>query len=114
MDKFRKVGKSVRNFCPGSGSKKQIGSGRGSSNTRYTSVPPVPISESFENEIRVGAHDMNYFEVQENYGIEEENEVDSVDVDENDDDVDVTPESGNVNVQSESVNLPPRPPCKIS
>ncbi|KAM3219945.1 hypothetical protein P3L10_024476 [Capsicum annuum] len=53
---------------------------------------------------------MDYLEVQENYGIEEENEVDTVDLDEDDENIGETPEVGNANVRSESVNLPPRPP----
>ncbi|PHT79505.1 hypothetical protein T459_17557 [Capsicum annuum] len=62
-----------------SGSKKLIGGGsdRGSSSTRYTREPPVPVSQSFEEEIGVGAHDSDYSEAQKNYdhvGIEGVNE----------------------------------------
>ena len=67
----------------GSGSKKRITSGRGSSSSRYTRVPSplVPLGTPFKEEIGVGAHDMDYVEAQENYGIEEENEVDAVNLD---------------------------------
>ena len=86
MDKLRNLAtKGVKIFCPGSGSgsKKRITSGRGSSSSRYTRVPspPVPLGTPFEEEIGVGAHDMDYVEAQENYDIEEENEVDAVNFD---------------------------------
>ncbi|KAM3215701.1 hypothetical protein P3L10_025141 [Capsicum annuum] len=114
MDKLRNLGRSVKKICSGSGSgsNKRITSGRGASSTRYTRVPspPVPLSQPFEEEIGVGAHDMDYLEVQKNYGIEEENKVDAVDLDEDDENIVETPEVGNANVRSESVNLPPRPP----
>ena len=85
MDKLRNLAsKCVKKFCPesgsgskkritsGSGSKKRITSGRGSSSSRYTRVPspPVPLGTPFEEEIDVGAHDMDYVEAQKNYGIE--------------------------------------------
>ncbi|PHT56684.1 Elongator complex protein 5 [Capsicum baccatum] len=53
---------------------------------------------------------MDYVEAQENYGIEEENEVDAVNLDEDDENIAETPAVGNANVRSELVNLPPRPP----
>ncbi|KAM3283380.1 hypothetical protein P3S67_027025 [Capsicum chacoense] len=107
MDKLKNLAaKGVRNFCPGSGSgsKKQISSGRGSSSNRYTRVtsPPVPLGTPFEEEIGVGAHDMDYVEFQENYSIEEENEVDAVNVDEDDENIAETPAVGDANVRSES------------
>ncbi|PHT46586.1 hypothetical protein CQW23_15744 [Capsicum baccatum] len=74
------------------------------------SSPPVPLGTPFEEEIGVGAHDMDYVEFQENYGIEEENEVDTVNVDEDDENIAETPAVGDTNVRSESVNLPSRPP----
>ena len=51
-------------------------SGRGTSSSRYTRVPspPVPLSQPFEEEIGVGAQDIDYLEAQKNYGIEEKNE----------------------------------------
>ena len=115
MDKLRNLTtKGVKIFCPGSGSgsKKRITSGRGSSSSRYTRVssPPVPLGTPFEEEIGVGAHDMDYVEAQENYGIEEENEVDAVNLDEDNENIAETPAVGDVNVRSESVNLPSRPP----
>ncbi|KAM3377880.1 hypothetical protein P3S68_010293 [Capsicum galapagoense] len=115
MDKLRNLAtKSVKNFCPGSGSgsKKRITSGRGSSRSRYTRVPspPIPLGTPFEEEIGVGAHDMDYVEAQKNYGIEEENEVDAVNLDEDNENIAKTPAVGDANVRSESVNLPPRPP----
>ncbi|KAF3636898.1 1-aminocyclopropane-1-carboxylate oxidase -like protein 1 [Capsicum annuum] len=95
-----------------SGSKKRITSGRGTLSSRYTCVPPpsVPLSQTFEEEIGVGTHDMNYVEAQENYGVEEENEVDAVNLDEDDENIGETPAVENANVRSESVNLPPRLP----
>ena len=60
--------------------------------------------------LRISAHDMDYVEAQENYGIEEENEVDAVNLEEDDKNIGETPAIGNANVRSESVNLPPRPP----
>ncbi|PHU04675.1 hypothetical protein BC332_25497 [Capsicum chinense] len=86
-------------------------SGRGTSSSRYTRVPPppVPLSQPFVQEIGVGAHDMNYVEAQENYGIEEENEVDAVDLDEDDENIGETPAIGNANVRSELVNRPSGP-----
>ncbi|KAF3683158.1 putative GPI ethanolamine phosphate transferase 2-like [Capsicum annuum] len=45
-----------------------------------------------------------------NYGIEEENEVDAVDLDEDDENIGETPTVGNANIRSESVNHPPHPP----
>ena len=117
MDKLRNLAtKGVKFFCPGSGSgsKKRITSGRGSSSSRYTRLPPTPLSQSFEEEVgvplRVGAHDMDYVEAQENYGIEEENEVDAVNLDEDNENIAETPAVGDANVRSESVNLPSRPP----
>ncbi|KAF3664817.1 hypothetical protein FXO37_11329 [Capsicum annuum] len=53
---------------------------------------------------------MDYVEAQENYGIEEENEVDAVNLDEENENIGETPAVGNANVRSESVNLLPRPP----
>ncbi|KAF3672222.1 Protein trichome birefringence-like 33 [Capsicum annuum] len=57
----------------GSGSKKRIISGRGSSSSRYTRVPPTPFNQPFEEEVGiplgVGAHDMDYVEAQENYAV---------------------------------------------
>ncbi|PHU17720.1 Hyoscyamine 6-dioxygenase [Capsicum chinense] len=82
----------------------------GSSSSRYTCVPPVPISQPFEDEIGVGSHDVNYLEVQKNYDIEEENKVDVVNLDVDDEKISETPEVENANVRSESVNLPPPPP----
>ena len=69
MDKLRNLAtKGVKIFYPGSdsGSKKWITSGRGSSSSRYTRVPspPVPRGTPFEEEIGVGAHNMNYVEAQ--------------------------------------------------
>ena len=92
--------------------KKRITSGRSSSSSRYTRVrsPPVPLGTPFEEEIGVGAHDMDYVEAQKNYGIEEENEVDAVNLDEDDENISETPAVENSNVRFESVNLPPRPP----
>ena len=88
MGKLRNLAtKGVNFFCPGSdsGSKKLITSGRGTSSSRYTRVPPTPLSQPFEKEVGVplgvGAHDMDYVEAQENYGIEEENEVHAVNLD---------------------------------
>ena len=72
--------------------------------------PPVPLHTPFGEEISVGAHDMDYVEAQENYGIEEENEVDAVNLNEDDENIGETPAEGNANVRSESVNRPPRPP----
>ncbi|KAF3619922.1 hypothetical protein FXO38_32650 [Capsicum annuum] len=93
MHKLRNLAtKGVKIFYPGSdsGSKKQITSGIGTSSCRYTRVPPPPISLSqpFEEEIGVGAHDMDYVEAQKNYDIEEENEVDAVNLDEDDENID--------------------------
>ena len=115
MDKLRNLAtKGVKIFCPGSGSgsKKRITSGRGSSSSRYTRVPspPVPLGTPFEEEIGVGAHDMDYLEAQENYCIEEENEVDAVNLDEDNENIAETPAVGDANVRSASVNLPSRPP----
>ncbi|KAM3281158.1 hypothetical protein P3S67_028178 [Capsicum chacoense] len=115
MDKLRNLAiKGVKKFCPGSdsGSKKRITSGRGSSSSRYTRVPspPVPLGTPFEEEIGVGAHDMDYVEARKNYGIEEENEVDAVNLDEDNENIAETPAVGDANVRSESVNLPFRPP----
>ena len=115
MDKLRNLAnKGVKIFYPerGSGSKKRITSGRGSSSSRYTRVssPPVPLDTPFEEKIGVDAHDMDYVEAQENYGIEEENEVDAVNLDEDNENIAETPAVGDANVRSESVNLPPRPP----
>ncbi|PHT97840.1 hypothetical protein BC332_33208 [Capsicum chinense] len=108
-----------RSYCMGfrssevSGSKKRITSGRGTSSSRYTCVPPASLSQPFEEEVGVplgvGAHDMDYVEAQKNYGIEEENEVDVVNLDEDDENIGETFAVGNANVRSESVNLPPRP-----
>ncbi|PHU03468.1 hypothetical protein BC332_28719 [Capsicum chinense] len=81
----------------------------GSSSSRYTRVPPVPLSQPFEEEVGVGAHDMDYVEVQENYNIEEENKVDAVDLNEGDENSE-TPAIENANIRSESVNLPSRSP----
>ncbi|PHU05757.1 hypothetical protein BC332_26579 [Capsicum chinense] len=53
---------------------------------------------------------MDYVEAQENYGIEEENEVDTVNLDEDDENISETPAVENANVRSESVNLHPHPP----
>ncbi|PHT64078.1 hypothetical protein T459_32179 [Capsicum annuum] len=96
-----------------SGSKKRITSGRGTLSSRYTCVPPASLSQPFEEEVGVplgaGAHDMDYVEAQKNYGIEEENEVDVVNLDEDDENIGETFAVGNANVRSESVNLPPRP-----
>ncbi|KAF3636308.1 hypothetical protein FXO37_25491 [Capsicum annuum] len=85
---------------------------RGSSSSRYTRVPspPVMLGTPFEEEIGVGAQDMDYVEAQENYGIEEENEVDAVNLDEDNENIAETPAVGDANVRSESVNLPPSPP----
>ncbi|KAF3641168.1 hypothetical protein FXO37_23144 [Capsicum annuum] len=98
----------------GSGSKKQITSGRDSSSSRYIYVPPISLSQPFEEEVRVplgvGAHDMDYVEAQENYGIEEENEVDAVNLDEDAENIGEKSAVGNANVRSESVNLPSLPP----
>ena len=115
MDKLRNLAtKGVKIFCPGSGSgsKKRITSGRGSSSSRYTRVlsPPVPLGTPFEEEIGVGAHDMDYVEAQKNYGIEEENEVDAVNLEKDDKNIGETTAVGNANVRSESVNLPSRSP----
>ncbi|PHT87692.1 hypothetical protein T459_09798 [Capsicum annuum] len=107
---------SVKIFCleSGSGSKKQITSGRDSSSSRYIYVPPISLSQPFEEEVRVplgvGAHDMDYVEAQENYGIEEENEVDAVNLDEDAENIGEKSAVGNANVRSESVNLPSLPP----
>lgn len=111
MHKLQKIDKNDRNFYSEScsGGKKQIDFDRGSSNTRYIHASSIFVNKPFDNEIGLGAHDMNYLEVQEIFGIEEENEVKPIDVDENGDDVNVTPRSKNVNVQSESINLPSRP-----
>ncbi|PHT37917.1 hypothetical protein CQW23_21490 [Capsicum baccatum] len=49
--------------------------------------PLVPLSQSFEEEVGVGAHDMNYVEAKKNYGIKEDNEVDAVDLDEDDENI---------------------------
>ena len=49
-------------------------------------------------------------EAQENYSIEEENEVDAVNLDEDNENIAETPAVGDANVRSESVNLPSRPP----
>ena len=73
-------------------------------------MPPAPLSQPIEEEVGVGAHDMDYVEVQKNCGIEEENEVDAVDLDEDDENIGETPAVGNANFRSKSVNLPPRPP----
>ncbi|PHT42415.1 Transmembrane 9 superfamily member 12 [Capsicum baccatum] len=115
MDKLRNLAtKGVKKFCPGSGSgsKKRITSGRGSSSNRYTRVPspPIPLGTPFEEEIGVRAHDMDYVEAQENYGIEEENEIDAVNLDEDNENIAETPAVGDANVRFESVNLPSRPP----
>ncbi|PHU12177.1 Cytochrome 89A9 [Capsicum chinense] len=53
---------------------------------------------------------MDYVEAQKNYGIEEENKVYAVNLDEDDENIGETPTVGNANVRSESVNLPSRPP----
>ena len=53
---------------------------------------------------------MDYVEAQENYGIEEENEVDAVNLDEDDENIGESPAVGNANVRYESVNLSFRPP----
>ncbi|KAF3680813.1 50S ribosomal protein L22, chloroplastic [Capsicum annuum] len=53
----------------------------------HVSTPPVPLCTPFEEEIDVGAHDMDYVEAQKNYGIEEENEVDAVNLDEDDENI---------------------------
>ena len=53
---------------------------------------------------------MDYVEAQKNCGIEEENEVDAVNLDEDDENIGETPAVGNANVRSESINVPPRPP----
>ncbi|KAF3636182.1 hypothetical protein FXO38_24307 [Capsicum annuum] len=84
----------------------------GTSTSRYTCVssPSVPLGTPFEEEIGVDAHDMDYVEVQENYGIEEENEVDAVNLDEDDENIGETPAVGNANVRSELINLPLHPP----
>ncbi|KAF3640137.1 putative MKI67 FHA domain-interacting nucleolar phosphoprotein-like [Capsicum annuum] len=108
-----KIGNEKKFESIGSGSKRRIGggSGKGSSSNRYTCVPPIPVSELFEEEIDLAAHDMDYAETQENYGIEEENEVDAFNLDDDDDEnIGETLAVGNANVRSESVNLPPRPP----
>ncbi|KAM3238805.1 hypothetical protein P3L10_013838 [Capsicum annuum] len=76
--------------------------------TRVSS-PPIPLGTPFEEEIGVSTHDMNYVEVQKNYGIEEENEVDAVNLDEDDENIGDTPAVKNANVRFESVNLLPRP-----
>ncbi|PHU02581.1 hypothetical protein BC332_27832 [Capsicum chinense] len=115
MDKLRNLAtKGVKIFCPGSGSgsKKRITSGRVSSSSRYTRMPspPVPLGTPFEEEIGVGAHDMDYVEAQENYGMKEENEIDAVNLDEDNENIAETPAVGDANVRSESVNLPFRPP----
>ncbi|KAF3614249.1 putative U4/U6 small nuclear ribonucleoprotein Prp3-like [Capsicum annuum] len=65
---------------------------------------------SLNSDLAEGAHDIDYAEDQENYGIEEENEVDAVNLDEDDENIGETPAVGNANVRSESVNCPPRPP----
>ena len=109
MDQLRKVGKSVKNLCPGgsSGSKKKNSSGRGSTSRFYSRMPEAPPSEF--GEIGVGANDMNDLEFQETYGVEEQNEVE---VEQNNDDDDDTPTSPAViigNAQSRISNLPPRP-----
>ncbi|PHT51122.1 hypothetical protein CQW23_10869 [Capsicum baccatum] len=114
MDNLRNLAtKGVKKFCPGSGSgsKKRITSGRGSSSSRYTRVPSpsVPLGTPFEEEIGVGAHDMDNVEAQENYGIEEENEVDAVNLDEDNENIAETSAVVDANVRSESVNLPFRP-----
>ncbi|KAF3667134.1 hypothetical protein FXO38_08763 [Capsicum annuum] len=49
--------------------------------------PLVPLSQSFEEDVGVGAHDMDYVEAKKNYGIKEENEVDAVDLDEDDENI---------------------------
>ncbi|KAM3232584.1 hypothetical protein P3L10_017943 [Capsicum annuum] len=72
--------------------------------------PPVPLGTSFEEEIGVGAHDMDYVEAQKIYGIEEENKVETVNLDEDDENIGETPTIENAKVRSESINLPPRPP----
>ncbi|PHU26003.1 hypothetical protein BC332_04335 [Capsicum chinense] len=117
MDKLRNLAtKGIKNFCPesGSGSKKRITSSRGTSSSRYTRVPLTPLSQSFEEEVGVPldvcAHDMDYVEAQKNYGMEEENEVDAVNLDEDDENIGETPTIENANVRSESVNLPLHPP----
>ncbi|KAF3668248.1 hypothetical protein FXO38_08178 [Capsicum annuum] len=96
---------AVLKNCPGSGSdsKKRITSGRGSSSRRYTRVPspPVSLGTPFEEEIGVVAHDMDYVEAQENYGIEEENKVDAVNLDEDNENIGDTPAVENANVRSE-------------
>ncbi|KAM3249814.1 hypothetical protein P3L10_011584 [Capsicum annuum] len=102
MDKLRNLAtKGVKIFChgSGSGSKKRITSGRGNSSSRYTRVPlpPVLLGIPFEEEIGVGAHDMDYVEDQENYGIEEENEVDAVNLDEDNENIAETPTVGDAN-----------------
>ncbi|PHU21298.1 Cytochrome [Capsicum chinense] len=51
---------------------------------------------------------MDYVEAQKNYGIEEENEVDAVNLDEDNENIAETPAVGDANVRSESVNLPSR------
>ena len=67
MDKLRNLStKGVKKSCTGSasGSKKWITSGRGISSSRYTFVPspPIQLGTPFEEEIGVGAHDMDYVE----------------------------------------------------
>ncbi|PHT93161.1 hypothetical protein T459_01043 [Capsicum annuum] len=46
---------------------------------------------------------MDYVETQKNYGIEEENEVDAVNLDEDDKNIGETPAVGNANIRSESI-----------
>ena len=110
MDQLWKAGKSVKNLCPGgsSGSKKKNSSGRGSTSRFYSRMSEAPPSEI--GEIGVGAHDMNDLELQENYGVEEQNEVEVKQNNDNDDND--TPTSLAVilgNAQSRTSNLPPRP-----
>ncbi|KAF3643133.1 hypothetical protein FXO37_22150 [Capsicum annuum] len=97
---------------PGNPARFDLACGRGSSSSRYTRAPspPVPLGTPFEKEIGVGAHDMDYVEAQKNYGIEEENEVDAVNLDEDNENIAKTPTVGDTNVRSESINLPHRPP----
>ena len=99
-------------ICPGSGSgsKKRITSSRGTSSTRYTRVPQVPISQPFEEKVGVGVHDMDYAKTKKNYGIEEKNELDAINLDEDDENIGETPVVGNANVRFESINRPARAP----
>lgn len=75
-------------------------------------VLDILVSQPFEDEIGVSAHNMNYLDAQKNYSIEEENEVDAVNLDVDDENIGETPEIENANIRSESINLPPRPPWR--